>query len=218
MKSHGRSVNRTVTYLPILLAILFSNCQEEATDIVSVRGKIINFGSKEPIPDVGISLSPTTGWVGGWFNDSYTGRGVNTKTDADGNFEINLESDIGYLSVWKEGYMYDMSVFPVTYTSGVRHDTVFQLKAEVLYSADLISTFPTDDSHRLDYKIKDSDELVLATGEFNGKGPFYLEHNGIGDTYISLELTYLQNNEWKEKVMEPVFLRSIAIQSDTIYY
>ena len=227
-----------IKILPALLAglCLFACGDEEFTTTVS--GKVINFGSKEPIEGVEVYLKDGIGssFFGVDGNTSSDKRNE-TVTDENGEFTVTLTGSYeAALSMGKEGYEFDpdwndgvsVGVRGYGYGGGNYENQVFELKAEAYFRGVFENSGASSDQDTLNitllsYKSLTSVmALVADENPFVGKGPFQFygpsdKKRVVGDRYLRFKLEFTRDGVWQTKI-DSVYIKSFETFADTIYY
>ncbi len=213
----------TVTLLVSLVG-LFACEDEEFTTTVS--GRVVNFGSGEPIEGVTVYLKDGVGASGFSININTSSDLRNeTLTDENGEFVVSLTgTHSASLSMGKEGYQFDpdwndgisIGVRGYGRGGGAYQDQLFKLKAEARFSPIFQSIVP----------VEKNDSLVLTAPlrwvkTCVGKEVCHFFHSipllTTGDQYTRYQIDYKRNGV-KQTRIDSVYIKSFEVFADTIYY
>jgi hypothetical protein len=217
--------------LVFLFAVFFlASCGKKKYHTV-VTGKVINYGSKEPVAGVRVVLAD--GIATGGVNVGSTSSDAKSETFTDINGEFNIEltgNHITYLYLFKEGYSFSYSdggasIGMRPYSAGsVNKNQVLELKAEAFF----------DGKFKILNGSKE-DSLKIKVLEFDHNLGYYIENgfkrerDGVdhvyfhvplilaGHTYFIYEADLKKNGHWNSKI-DSVFIKSFETFKDTIYF
>ncbi len=213
----------------ILITLFSSNCAKLTFKTI-IEGKVINFGSREPIENVEVGLKD--GIVASGLIDLNTSSDKEsiTYTDKNGEFYIEINGrDRAFLSMGKENYSFDpdwydnLAVGVKGYDNGHFKDQVFEMKANAYFKPTLKSK---DITYYYDTVIF---EIVYYSDCYGwscngwdriyiGEGPFCsLEFLSIGHTYQPYRITLMRQGKKTVKV-DSVFMISLETYDKIIYY
>ena len=235
--------NIGIMCLPLLG--LFACGDEEFTTTVS--GKVVNFGSREPIEGAYVYLKDGVGSSGVVIVDGNTSsnKRSETLTNADGEFTVSLTGEhAAYLGVGKEGYQEFIvanegaAVGVKSYGFGGNYENqVLELKAEAGFNPLFESTVPVLPTDSLIILFKDLRPDLPANQikrRLNsGWNKLYIGQQAsrfittatldelvapaTGDTYMPYQIAYTRNGQWETKI-DSVYIKSFETFTDTIYY
>jgi hypothetical protein len=233
----------TMIMVMAMVAITCFACKKEDEKIeTTVTGKVINYGSGEPIDSVFIILldglpGTTNPFINLDKGDSKEVSYNTVYTDKNGEFSIKVTGRQPRVTFapGKQGYEYE-DPYPniaIDYrdfeAGGVYYEEV-KMKAEAYFNP--VFAYDPDKGPATKviwYKVNKNAEGKLEkdysyTTEFEGNGPFkYCNiciNDGafsIGHTYFPYELEIHRNNQI-ETIIDSVFIKSFETYSDTIYY
>ena len=236
--------SRLILIVAILLTL--SSCMDDEFT-TTVSGKVVNFGSREPIEGAYVYLKDGVGSSGVVIYDGNTSSSKRSEvlTDANGEFTVSLTGEYeAFLSVGKEGYQEFIvanegaAVGIKSYGFGGSYENqVLELKAEAGFNPLFVNTVPGQLTDSLiiftDYTKPDvpANQLkdwlntgwnTLCVGEQNCRvvSTASLDEHVIlttGDTYRVYQIAYTRNGQWETKI-DSVYIKSFETFTDTIYY
>ena len=202
----------------------------------TVRGKVINTGSKLPIDSVLVELQDGVGASGSFtIIDGETTNGLSniTYTNAKGEFEVQIDGEFEpWLSVGKEkhSYLKNNKVYHsgslMAVGEGTLSGLIVEMEAEAFFDPTLVSkepvgeydylkiTFysyegPTEDNNRIHDRTWD---------DFRDEEEEYPHHfRTIGDKWLRYGITYERNKEFHHFV-DSAYVPSFDTVFKTIYY
>ncbi|MCQ2960350.1 MAG: hypothetical protein MJ198_09230 [Bacteroidales bacterium] len=213
--------------LPFLFALSVLStlsCQKE--DVYSIKGRVLNGGSGEPIEQVCLILygnnSSQIPFLSEIKDENYGGNIDTTYSDENGYFELSIKAESGfapYIKATKEGYFdfkqegntmwgYANCWFLPTF---VRNRNASDNDSVRLY---VTTKYFTPKNSTISFKKNPIVEHI-------GKSPFSIdpleELYCYGDSYIYYKLE-CSNNDSCWVMIDSVFLSSFETYTDTIYY
>ena len=204
-----------VPALILLLFVVICGCEDGPVKIIQVSGKVLNFGSDNPIQGAEVVLADHF-ITGGGFNDTSDGTRARVFTDAQGNFSLTIEDEeTAYLTVWKDKCTFESTL---TFSEGIHDNVMLKLKAEGSAEFVFKPKTETGEKHLLDIVIRGEDAAAIATKQFEGQGPFSWTYTGIGDTSVTLAISLDSNGKSQTQLAGPYYLRSFVNSSYTITY
>ena len=236
--------SKFIKIVSLPLFILFACGDDEFTTTVS--GKVVNFGSGEPIEGARVILQDGVGTSGYGINsETSSDRRSRTLTDANGEFTVSLTGEFeAFLSVGKEAYQafivanQGAAVGAKSYGFGGNYENqVLELKAEAGFNPIFESTVPVlpTDSLVIIFQgtRRDLPADQLRHGHNIGWNRTYVGQQTsrfitnvsldeevvltTGDTYAEYQIAYTRNGQWESKI-DSVYVKSFEIFTDTIYY
>ncbi len=240
------TINKVVFIVTLPLLLGLSSCgDDEFTTTVS--GKVVNFGSREPIEGAHVYLQDGVGASGVVIYEGNTSSGKRneTLTDANGEFTVSLTGEhIAYLSAGKENYQFIIAqegaavgVKSYGRNGGNFENQVIELKAEAGFNPLFVSKVPIQPTDSIVVLFQDFKSNIpanqvkewlsngwseLCVGQQNCRlvPTFTLEEYVapmIGDTYARYQIAYTRNGQWETKI-DSVFVKSLEVYTDIIYY
>ena len=189
---HTLKLTSIVRIIVLPLLGLFACGDEEFTTTVS--GKVVNFGSREPIEGAYVYLKDGVGSSGVVIVDGNTSsnKRSETLTNADGEFTVSLTGEhAAYLGVGKEGYQEFIvanegaAVGVKSYGFGGNYENqVLELKAEAFFNGAFANSSLSSDQDTLNITLLSYESLtsqmglVVNNNPYVGKGPFRFYNTG----------------------------------------
>lgn len=220
LKDHG--------LIPVIILLIglttLSSCEKK--NHTSVKGKIINIVTKQPVDSVEI-----------WICDGLPIAGSNSRSNCahklnyyNGDFDIELNSGDVTLFFTKPGYQYTnypggaIGITSVPY--GDNENMTFEIEPKCGF-------YPVYASH---HNTRE-DTLITNVGQnyrrqfnfhmayddtYRGIGPFNRRQFGdgllrIGDMHVVYKLRYTRNGNWEE-LIDSVYVPQGHVYNDTIWY
>ena len=236
-----------IKFLPAVLAGLSLFACEDQESTTTVSGRVINFGSRQPIEGAIVQLKDGVGsdFFGVPGNTSSDKRNE-TVTDANGEFTVSLTGEHGpALGVSKEGYDFNpdwnsgVAVGVKLYGrgGGEYQNEVFEMKAQAGFNPIFKSTVPVEPTDSLiifsDYTKPDVPANELKDWLNTGWNHLYIGQQTsrfvpgapaeeltkltTGDTYTPYQIAYTRDGQWYTKI-DSVYIKSFEVYTDTIYY
>lgn len=226
--------------IPLFL-FLFSSCDEQPYYHTIVEGKVINYGSKEPIDSVLVNLRDGVASGDAWVNLGSNGGTSSNKsnsvyTNKLGEFKVELSGQHQpILTLGKKNYYFHvLSPGAIKgYVDGSFYNEILEMKAKAYFNPIFKAKNEGATSDTLILEIlshnRSSRDIALGnrygiTGRgktFNGLGPFRYSDNyqytSVGDTYLPFRLTTKQQGVSKIK-LDSIFIKSLERFKDTIFY
>lgn len=211
----------------LIFCMITVACDNEHT--TTIKGKVINLGSKEPIQGATVRLSDGLG-LSGDFNvgfETSSGKSNVTLTNELGEFTISITGEYqATLSAGKDGYTYDPreSDAVTGFPGGKHRNVVVSLAAPAGFYPTFVNT-SGDDCEALKVYTADffSPKKFAKTPdkEFTGKGPYkyetYKSKFFIGDTLTYYKIEFKRNGVWHEKV-DSLVIKSFEEFRNTITF
>ena len=112
MKAINQFIYQLKSFMIILLLLSFSSCSKEkkGSNNTAIYGKVIDYYTLEPIPDVQIIMKDGFGGTGGLFGAPFATDLTDTDvTDEDGEFFVELKNHnySALMGAFKDGYKGD---------------------------------------------------------------------------------------------------------------
>lgn len=235
---------KTMRNINIILAIslllpIFNSCKKDAYHTI-VEGKVVNWGSKQPIDSVLVTLKDGVASGGGWVDLGNGGGTSSTKkstvyTNEKGEFKVELSGEnqaVLYLS--KKGYTFHTQEGGIKgYSDGSFKNEVLEMEANAFFDPIFTSKNKTYDSDTLIIKMLSQSrrENGVIFGDrygitgfgatFKGIGPFRYSDRypylSVGDSYQPFSVTLKQQGVTKTGI-DSVFIKSLETYKDTVYY
>lgn len=222
----------SIAVLPTLLAGLLS-CDRDEEFTTRVSGKVVNRYTQEPIEGAYVYLkdgvaSSSPFDVGSNASDQRS----ETYTDANGEFSVELTGEYQpALGVAKEGYEFDPDwtdrvgegIKLYGFEGGNYENQVLEMQAYAGFNPIFRSTVPVKATDTLTMYLLTKDLTIdfswsdyICVGEEvcdTGSTPY----PAVGEQYFRYQLDYIRGGK-KNTVIDSVFLKSLEIYTDTIYY
>lgn len=223
------------------ISVSLFNCCTKKTYHTIIEGKVINWGSKQPIDSVLVVLKDGVASGGGWVS---IGNGGGTSSDKQnatytnklGEFKVELIGEnqaVLYLS--KINYSFTTPEGGIKgYANGLFKNEVLEMKAVAYFNPFFKAKTKTSNSDTLIIEIlshnKSADEIAsgkrygitgfaatfIGSGSFrysDGTSPFL----SVGDSYQPFSVTLKQRGVTKTGI-DSVFIKSLETYKDTVYY
>ena len=191
-------------------------------------GTVIHAGTNQPLENANIHVygynnSPKKFMCIYCNNPSVDGVSYDLQTDKNGKFNITIDRDNVFMEVTKQGYHW---IFPerqardLEITTGKVYSNIFKLdylvESNPIFKSKGISY--NDDTLWFDGSGSDK-PYYESLNTFIGKGPFsiYDYWGALGDKYKKFYIKLKRKGTILER-KDSVFVKSIPIFSDTIYY
>ena len=219
-------MNKIIIILILLISI---GCKDKG-ETTTVKGRVVDFGTKEPIEGVRVNLRDGLGGYDPILGDEDRGSGANTTvyTDSDGRFEVSVFGEWGaHLGIhhpeywnWEHSNGFQVSGSKAYLNGSTTDGEVFELKAFAKYQVYYGNTERVDSLtfQELHPNLSISGPALKRFYGYNG--PFEItggSTRGIGNDYFRYRLEVKRNGSWDDKIDSFYLPKGIHV-IDTIYF